>query len=76
MAEVAQKLQPTGQPTDGISVAATSAGFSLTAIPMLRVPIRVGITGWRMGRFGSSPRNRRNHCTPSPRTIQSASTRS
>ena len=31
---------------------------------MLRVPIRVGITGCRMGWLGSSPRNRRNHSHP------------
>ena len=30
MAEVEQKLQPSGQPTDGISVAATSPGCSRT----------------------------------------------
>ena len=39
MAEVEQKLQPSGQPTEGMSVAATSPGRSLTVTPMFRVPM-------------------------------------
>ena len=40
MAEVEQKLQPSGQPTDGISVAATSPGRSFDGRrPALRVPM-------------------------------------
>ncbi len=68
MAEVEQKLQPNGQPTEGMSVAATSPGRSRTATPMLRVPMPETTAGWRMGRSGSSPRKRRNQATPSPLT--------
>ena len=39
MAEVEQKLQPIGQPTDGISVARASPGCSLSAMPMIREPM-------------------------------------
>ena len=45
MAEVEQKLQPSGQPTDGISAAATSPGRSLTPKPMFRVPMPELTTG-------------------------------
>ena len=76
MAEVEQKLQPSGQPTDGIIVAATSPRRSLGFTPMLRVPKPEAIIGWRKGRSSSSPRKRRNQRTPSPRTMWSASIRS
>ncbi len=64
MAEVEQKLQPSGQPTEGMIVAATSPGRSLTVMPTVRVPMPELMTGWRTGRSSSSPRKRRNHRTP------------
>ena len=55
MAEVEQKLQPSGQPTEGISAAATSPGSSSTLTPMFRVPRPELTTGWRKGRSVSRP---------------------
>ena len=66
MAEVEQKLHPSGQPTEGMSVAATSPGRSRTATPMLRVPMPETTAGWRIGRSASSPRKRRNQARLPP----------
>ena len=52
MAEVEQKLQPIGQPTEGMSVAATSPGCLARLTPTLRVPMPETIRGWRMGCSG------------------------
>ena len=76
MAEVEQKLQPSGQPTEGMTVAATSPRRSFTLTPRFRVPKPEVIIGWRSGRSSFSPRKRRNQRTPSPRTMWSASIRS
>ena len=38
IAEVEQKLQPTGQPTDGIRIAAFRPGESVRGMPIIRAP--------------------------------------
>ena len=55
-AEVVQKLQPMGQPTEGIMVAAVPPLRSGRRIPMMRVRIPETIDGWRIGALSSSPK--------------------
>ena len=71
MAEVEQKLQPSGQPTDGMTVAATSPGRSLAVnAHAAGVPKPDLISGWRdrlVGRLrpgigGTSGRPRPGRC--------------
>ena len=76
MAEVEQKLQPSGQPTDGITVAAVSPGPRPNGTPIVRAPKADTISGCRTGAATSSPRKARNQATPSPATTWSASTTS
>ena len=73
-AEVVQKLQPMGHPTDGMMVAAVLPLSCGNFIPMVRPPKPETISGWRMGAVSSSPRNRRIQEMPSPHTKWSAST--
>ena len=75
MALVEQKLQPTGQPTEGMSVAATLAGLLAEGDAHgagARCPRGCGGGGW--GASSRSPRKRLSQRTPSPRTMWSAST--
>src|ERR1017187_6222849 len=55
-AEVVQKLQPMGQPTDGMMVAATAPLAPGSFIPMVRASYPEMISGCRMGALSSSPR--------------------
>ena len=73
MAEVEQKLQPSGQPTDGITVAAVSPSPWPKGTPIVRASNADTICGCRTGAPASSPRKPRNHATPSPATTWSAS---
>ena len=57
-ADVVQKLQPMGQPTDGIRVAAVSPCLWGSVIPRLRVPKPDTARGCLMGAFSSCPRYR------------------
>ena len=73
IAEVEQKLQPSGQPTDGMTVAAVSSLPVPKGTPIVRASKAETISGWRSGRSVLSPRKRRNQETPSPFTMWSAS---
>ena len=55
-AEVVQKLQPMGQPTEGMMVAAVAPLRSGKRMPMIRVRIPETMAGCRMGALSSSPR--------------------
>ena len=55
-ADVVQKLQPMGQPTDGMIVAAVAPLRSGKRMPMMRVRMPETMAGCRMGAFWSSPR--------------------
>jgi hypothetical protein len=55
-ADVVQKLQPMGQPTDGMIVAAVAPLCSGKRTPMMRVRMPETMAGCRMGPFRSSPR--------------------
>jgi hypothetical protein len=55
-ADVVQKLQPMGQPTEGMIVAAVPPLFSGRLMPMIRVLRPETISGWRIGALTSSPR--------------------
>ena len=55
-AEVVQKLQPIGHPTEGIMVAAVSRVLSGTLMPRIRKPKPERISGWTTGAQESSPR--------------------
>ena len=67
-ADVVQKLQPRGQPTEGITVAAVEWENSGARIPMARTPKLDRMWGCRIGAVSSSPRYRRIQEMPSPRT--------
>ena len=71
--EVVQKLQPIGQPTEGMIVAAGLPAPSPLRMPITRMPNDDRSAGWTIGASGSVPRYSRNHRTPSPFTISSAS---
>jgi hypothetical protein len=73
MAEVEQKLQPRGQPTEGMTVAAVSPSRVPNATPIVFAQNAERISGWRTGAVVSSPRKPRNQETPSPATTWSAS---
>ncbi|MFN8091726.1 MAG: hypothetical protein U0599_05780 [Vicinamibacteria bacterium] len=68
IAEVEQKLHPSGHPTDGTTVAAVSPGPVPKGTPIVRAPNAESTTGWRTGAPSSSPRKARNHEMPSPAT--------
>ena len=68
-AEVVQKLQPIGQPTDGMIVAAGLPPPFGPCRPITRKPNDEGMTGCWMGASVGSPRYSRNHDTPSPFTM-------
>jgi hypothetical protein len=55
-ADVVQKLQPMGQPTEGMIVAAVAPLRSGKRIPMMRVRMPETMAGCRMGALSSSPR--------------------
>src|SRR5512132_879618 len=71
--EVVQKLQPIGQPTELMIVAAALPPPRGIGNPISLKPNDDAITGCRIGCPASSPRNSRSHATPSPLTIWSAS---
>jgi hypothetical protein len=64
IADVEQKLQPMGQPTDGIRVAAVSLGRAPIFTPRIRLSTAERISGWRIGRAASWPRKARNQAMP------------
>ncbi len=72
-AEVVQKLQPMGQPTEGMMVAAVVPLDCGSFTPSVRAPNPETISGWAIGAVSSSPRKRRIQEMPSPRTMWSAS---
>jgi hypothetical protein len=67
-ADVVQKLQPMGHPTEGMMVAAVEPLFPAAAGPS-RPPKPETISRMLDGRVSSSPRKRRIQEMPSPRTM-------
>ena len=70
-AEIAAQRAAHGRDQRGIVQAGDGRA---AARPWMRGPMLVRTCGCRIGGFSSSPRNRRIHRTPSPRTTWSAST--
>ena len=71
--DVVQKLQPIGQPTDGMIVAAGLPAPLLRGSPITRKSKDDFRGGWVTGASGEAPRYSRNQRIPSPLTISSAS---
>src|SRR5438132_5519224 len=65
-ADVVQKLQPIGQPTEGMIVAAGSPPPAGALSPSSRIPNDDSIIGCVIGASDGSPRNSRIQRMPSP----------